>query len=467
MNASAISASVTSRLNEIVGAANVASDFAQLATYEIDRNLPAAAVRPATSEEVAEIVKFATEEKLALVATGARTKLGIGYAPSRYDLALDMTRLNKVIAYDPGDLTLSVEAGVPLAKLAQILAEHRQFLPLALPFAAHTTVGGAIASGVDSSLRQFYGTARDFLLGMEFVTGEGVAAKSGGRVVKNVTGYDIHKLMIGALGTLGVITRLNFKTFPTPLDRRGYVVRFLSAEHAFDSCHRFAQSPLAPLSMEIFSPQVADLFASPAGSRVADTPLPRHVFESGEWAVSVTYAGNEKVMARFVAELARTSKPIDMRGMTLFTEQDLPPAWNRQREFIPIALASSPATTVVKMSVLPTHMKDALAAARQAAENNDLRWAAMARGLGIIYFAILPSDHTDEHRQRVADAISAIQEACAKLAGHATIPWAPAEWKSTLQIWGPPRPDAAQMQKLKSVFDPQNILSPSRFAPNL
>src|SRR5277367_6522038 len=118
MTSSAISPNVTTRLNEIVGAANVASDFAQLATYEIDRKLPAAAVRPATSEEVAEIVKFAAAEKLSLVATGARTKLGIGYAPTRYDLALDMTRLNKVIAYDPGDLTLSVEAGIPLAKLA-------------------------------------------------------------------------------------------------------------------------------------------------------------------------------------------------------------------------------------------------------------------------------------------------------------------------------------------------------------
>jgi glycolate oxidase FAD binding subunit len=467
MNAPAISPSVTTRLNEIVGATNVASDFAQLATYEIDRKLPAAAVRPATSEEVAEIVKFAAAEKLALVPTGARTKLGIGYAPSHYDLALDMTRLNKVIAYDPGDLTLSVEAGVPLAKIAQLLAEHRQFLPLALPFSARTTVGGAIASGVDSPLRQFYGTARDFLLGMEFVTGEGISAKSGGRVVKNVTGYDIHKLMIGALGTLGVITRVNFKTFPTPLDRRGYVARFLSAEHAFDSCHRFAQSPVAPLSMEIFSPQVSELFASPAAQRVAEAPLPKHTFETGEWAVAVTYAGNEKVMARFMAELGHSTKPINIRGLTVFTEETLPPVWNRQREFIPIALASSPATTIVKMSVLPTRMKDALAAARQAAETNDLRWATLARALGIIYFAILPSDHTEVCRQRVANVANATQEACAKLAGHATIPWCPAEWKSTLQIWGPARQDFPQMQKVKTVFDPQNILSPGRFAENL
>ena len=466
MTSSAISPSVTARLAEIVGAANVASDFAQLATYEIDRKLPAAAVRPATSEEVAEIVKFAASEKLALVPTGARTKLGIGYAPSRYDLALDMTRLNKLIAYDPGDLTLSVEAGVPLAKLAQVLAEHRQFLPLPVPFANRTTIGGLVASGVDSPLRQFYGTARDFLLGMEFVTGEGVAAKSGGRVVKNVTGYDIHKLMIGALGTLGVITRVNFKTFPMPLATRGFIARFPTAENALQMRQRIAQSALTPLSMEILSPRVAELFSSDAATRYERAPMPADVLSNTEWALSTGYAGNEQVLERYAKDLQRMAQESGATGVTILTE-NLPPAWARKCEFIPIALASSPATTIVKISVLPMRMNEALAAAQKAAETNHLRWAAMARGLGIIYFAILPSDHTEEHRQRVASAASAAQEACAKLAGHATIPWAPAEWKTKLQIWSPAYPDAAQMQKLKSVFDPQKILSPGRFAQNL
>jgi glycolate oxidase FAD binding subunit len=466
MTSSAISPSVTSRLCEIVGAANVASDFAQLATYEIDRKLPAAAVRPGSSEEVAEIVKFAASEKLALVPTGARTKLGIGYAPSRYDLALDMTRLNKVIAYDPGDLTLSVEAGAPLAKLAQVLAEHRQFLPLPVPFVNRTTIGGLIASGVDSPLRQFYGTVRDFLLGMEYVTGEGVAAKSGGRVVKNVTGYDIHKLMIGALGTLGVITRVNFKTFPTPPATRGFIARFATAEKALDMRQGIAQSALAPLTVEIFSPRVAELFAGDAATRYERAPMPGNVISNNEWALTTGYAGNERVLERYAKDLQHIAKESGASGVTILAE-NLPPAWSRKREFIPIALASSPATTIVKMSVLPTRMKEAMAAAQKAAESNDLRWAAMARGLGIIYFALLPSDHTEECRQRIASATTAAQEACAKQAGHATIPWAPAEWKSALQVWGRPREDAAHMRKLKAVFDPQHILSPGRFAENL
>ncbi len=124
----------------------------------------------------------------------------MGAAPRQYDLALDLTRLDRVIAYDPGDMTLSVEPGIPLRRIESALAEHRQFLPLVVPFMDRATVGGTIASGVDSPLRQFYGTARDYVLGIEFVTGDGASAKSGGRVVKNVSGYDLHKLMIGALG---------------------------------------------------------------------------------------------------------------------------------------------------------------------------------------------------------------------------------------------------------------------------
>ena len=213
-------ASVASRLTDIVGPQHVITDPALLAAFAIDDKIPSAAVRPQSSVEIVDIVKFAVSEKLAIVAIGARTKLGIGLPPHRYDIALDMTRTDQVVSYDPGDLTLSVEAGIPLRKLGALLAEHRQFLPLGVPYLAQTTIGGTIASGVDSPLRQLYGTARDYLLGMEFVTGDGIAAKSGGRVVKNVTGYDIHKLMIGALGTLGVITLINFKTFP---DRKSVV----------------------------------------------------------------------------------------------------------------------------------------------------------------------------------------------------------------------------------------------------
>jgi glycolate oxidase FAD binding subunit len=144
-----------SRLADIVGPSNVITDPAQLAAYTIDKKVPSAAARPQSTEEIVDLVKFAVKEKLAIVATGARTKLGMGLPPRQYDIALDVTRLDRLVSYDPGDLTLSVEAGMPLHNLGAILAEHHQFLPLAVPYYNHTTIGGAVASGVDGPLRQF------------------------------------------------------------------------------------------------------------------------------------------------------------------------------------------------------------------------------------------------------------------------------------------------------------------------
>src|SRR6266849_180639 len=144
------------------------------------------------------------------------------------------SRSNRVLAYDPRDLTLGVEPGVRIEDLLRVLAEQKQFLPLAVPFAERATVGGIVAANSSSPLRHAYGGVRDFCLGMEFVTGEGVISKGGGRVVKNVTGYDLHKLLVGSLGTLAVITRVNFRTFPMPQARGTFVATFSSAEAAFD-----------------------------------------------------------------------------------------------------------------------------------------------------------------------------------------------------------------------------------------
>src|ERR1700730_15399363 len=145
-----------------------------------------------------------------------------------------------------------------LANLNEPLFAHHLFLLLLTPYYASSTIGGAIASGLDSPLRQFYGTARDFLLGAEFIDGTGALVKSGGRVVKNVAGYDLHKLLIGSLGTLAVVTRLNFRTFPAPIaGSRGFVASFPNAEGALGFRRAIADSSLTPLTLDIVSPELA------------------------------------------------------------------------------------------------------------------------------------------------------------------------------------------------------------------
>lgn len=466
---STASKTISTGLTDIVGASQLVQDPAELFTYKAGEKIPDAVVRPGTREEVVEIVKFAAAEGLAVIPCGARTKLDMGLPPQRYDLALDLSRLNHIIAYDPADLTLAVEPGLLLRNISSALAERRQFLPLLVPYFQQTTIGGTIASGVDSPLRQFYGTARDYVLGMEFVTGDGTLAKSGGRVVKNVSGYDLHKLMIGALGTLGVIVQINFKTFPAPIGSRGFVAAFEKMDQAVEMRHRVAKSPLTPITMEIFSPRVPELFSGEAAARVSSQPFPGNLFSAKHWAFTSGYAGNEKVLARYQSEFRKMAEQLGAVQITVLDETTRPAAFSRKREFIPIALsaATSPAATILKISVPPTHLKDALAKTKQFADSNGLPWAAMARGLGVIYFALLPEKLDEDSRRRVVQAAEQIFGACAGLSASNAIPWCPSEWKGSLKIWGPDRVDFPLMQSVKKVFDPKGILSPGRYAGGL
>ncbi len=455
------------RVADIVGEQNSSFDPGELAAYEIGGLTPGGVARPGSAEEVEKLVRMAAADRLAVIPCGARTKLEMGLAPERYDLAIDMTRLDRVAAYDPGDLTLGVEAGCGLAKLQSALAEHRQFLPLAAPWFRRTTVGGTIATGVDTPLRQLFGTARDYILGMEFVSGEGVAAKSGGRVVKNVTGYDLHKLMIGAFGTLGIMTKINFRTFPLPPESRAFVARFDESNGAFELRDRVAESALAPLTMEIVSPQVSRLFSSDAAARMEPKPLDPGLLSPKHWAFTSGFAGNEAVLARYERDVSGMAEKCGAAGVTVLAKEQITGAFGRKREFIPIALESSPATAILKLSVVPRKMNEILARAGRFADEAGVRWAAMARGVGVIYFALLPVALDEDARGRAATIAEEVMAAVAGLDGHATIPWCPREWKSSLPVWGRPREDFPQMAKLKTLFDPNRVLAPGRFVGGL
>lgn len=459
-----VASSAASRLAEIAGAENVLSDPRQLSAYQIGGKAPAVAVKPGAREEVAEIVKFCAAERLSIVPCGARSKLFMGAAPARYDLALDLARLDRVVAYDPSDLTLSVEPGIPLQRLAGVLAGHRQFLPLAVPFQSRATAGGTIASGVHSPLRQSYGTARDFLLGVEFITGEGAPSKSGGLVVKNVAGYDLHKLMIGAMGTLGILTKLNFRTFPTPRATRVFGAAFGELERALDLRRRVMQSPLRPLTMDILSSVAVDMLSNAAAARIEAGPDPVDHLPRNKWALVATFSGIDAVRERYERELGQMAADSDCDSSEIFGDEEHPASFGRLREFIPIALESSPATIIAKVSVLPDKLREMLVAASNAAQANALRWAVAAGALGVSYVALLPDTEDESSRGRVRSALRHILSACTQLNGNGTIPWAPAGWKTAYDFGGQERADFEQMRRLKKVFDPAGILAPGRFA---
>jgi glycolate oxidase FAD binding subunit len=476
-------------LEAILGASRVLSDPAARASYAVDEIIPSAVAIPASADQVAEIVRFAALEKLALIPCGARTKLGIGMPPSRYDIALDMTVLNQIVHYDPGDLTLSAGAGTPIAKLNATLFEHHQFLPLLVPWYSRSTIGGTIASGIDSPLRQFYGTARDFLIGAEFGTGSGALTKSGGRVVKNVTGYDLHKLLIGSLGTLAVITRLNFRTFPAPLaGSRGFVASFPNAEGALALRRTIAQSPLTPLTLDIVSPSLAQIFSEktpetpetatfPGNDREENQHSLRPIgdwFQPREWQLCAAFAGAPEVLDRYTRDLTRFAGESRATSTVILDDSTRPSMWGRLRETLSMLLESSPATIIFKLSVLPAHHIALFAKLQEIANHASLAHAFVARAGGTIYFALLPPSANAEATTRLAQAGTKILNSASAAGGDTTLLFAPPTLKRALCVSGGlagPRinigcsshSDLPLMRRLKSAFDPQNIFAPGRF----
>ncbi len=451
-----------SRINDIVGAQNVISDPQSLAAYSVDGVTPQIAARPASAQEVSELIKFATTENLAIIPTGARTKLNIGMPPARYDLALDMTRLDRVISYDPGDLTLSVEPGIPLPRLSAALAKHNQFLPLAVPFSDRATISGTLSSGVDSPLRQLYGTARDFVLGMEFVSGEGALTKSGGRVVKNVSGYDLHKLFLGSIGSLGIITRINFKTFPLPSSQRGFVASFASLEDALAMRQKISASPITPATLEILSPEMAALLLpSPDASPALSSLRP----SASEWLLLTAIFGSNTVLDRCSNELQRMADQSTAKKTTLLFGSEQEAVWFHLCEALRLIIQSSLASIILKITTLPSQLGELFQFLTAESARYSIRTAALIRGTGAVYWALLPD--SPEAAKEKAAVRQEILPAGERRNFRASIVACPLEFKSELSVWGPSRDDFILMQRLKRTFDPHNIFAPGRFVGGL
>ncbi|MEO3884020.1 FAD-binding oxidoreductase [Nonomuraea sp. B5E05] len=206
---------------------------------------------PETVEEISAVLRACAEQDLAVVPAGGGTKLHWGHPPERCDVLLDMCCMNEIIEHAAGDLVVRAQAGVTMDALAATLADKGQELALDPPFAEHTTVGGTLSTATAGPRAFRYGTARDLLIGITVVLPDGTVAKSGGKVVKNVAGYDLGKLFTGSRGTLGVIAEATFRLHPLPAERRWIVTGTKVADLAGETLRRLASSQAEPSAVDI------------------------------------------------------------------------------------------------------------------------------------------------------------------------------------------------------------------------
>ena len=248
----------------------------------VDGVEPSVVVRPTHPDEAAAVVARCDELGAAVVPRGGGSQMALGNIPERVDVVLDTTALDEIVTYTPADLTLGVQAGITLAALQARLGEEGQHLPLDPPFAASATLGGLMATNTSGPRRVASGSFRDLVIGAEAAGPDGTITKSGGMVVKNVTGYDLHKGHIGALGTLGLITRVNLKVAPLPTKERTAVHGYASALDAGGAVGAIVSLPVAPTAVDLVDRRLV------VTADVPDRP----------WLLAVRFAGTEAGVAR-------------------------------------------------------------------------------------------------------------------------------------------------------------------------
>ncbi len=308
-------------LKEMVGEANVIQDPDRIKAYAIDGRTPKAVVSPGSVEEISKLLAYANSEKLAVVPRGNGTKMAAGGVPRRLDVVLSLLRINRITEHDVPNLSLSVEAGMTLSAIQEKLAGTGKgsFLPLDPPYTDKATIGGIIATNGSGPRRYLYNTARDLLLGLKAVTPTGDIVAFGGKTVKNVSGYDMTKLMIGSWGALGVITEITTKLLPLPEASATLLVSFETLAKAGALTRKVLHSSLLPSAMELM-----------------DVTAAGQLGVKGKYLVAFSLEGVGEAVERQVAEIGEMGKKEGAIDVKVLKDQEDRTFWILVRDFAPL-----------------------------------------------------------------------------------------------------------------------------------
>jgi glycolate oxidase FAD binding subunit len=410
----------------------------------VDGVAPRMIAEPGTAEELASCLRWARGAGLKVTPRGGGTKLGWGNPPAACDLLLSTARLDRVLEHAWADMTVIAEAGCRVADLQQALAEHGQHLALDPLWPERATIGGILSTNDSGTLRHRYGSLRDLIIGITVALPDGTLARSGGKVVKNVAGYDLAKLFTGALGTLGVIVQAIFRLHPLPRETRS--LTFSGTPAALEQLLlSILASRLTPIGLQ--------LRAAPGGAQLdlrfdgTAAGIQAQVDQLRQLATSSPAPSPAPSSASSAAD-APADAPADSPAYTWTAHQAI---WD----------GAGPAL-VAKLSVLPARIAAVCALIERAAAARSLAWRMVVQGVGVGYVRL----EGDEPALRAT--LLAVREelACAggaKPGGTLVALGCPLAVKRGLDVWGPSGDAQPVMVRIKQRFDPDGTLSPGRF----
>jgi glycolate oxidase FAD binding subunit len=427
------------RLREMFG-----EDRAELMTgghFPVGDEEERAVAFPRDIDELSEMMRLASGERWRVIPAGAGTWLEMGAKPARFDLIVSTAKMNRTLEYEPADLTATVEAGIPLAAFNRMAAEDRQFIPLD-PFGdERSTIGGVVATASSGPLRCAYGTPRDWLIGVAVVHADGRITRAGGKVVKNVAGYDLCKLYTGSFGTLAVIAETSFKLRALPSCEKTVVFYSRDAESLCSLVARIADSDVQPAAMELISPYDED---SP--------PL-----DAEHFALVLKFLNEIEALDWQIEEAARIGS--GFRHTTL-GEADATEFWRAYRD----GETSPQAEFILRLSAPPSDLNSLIADANRALPPARLR-AHGANGVVRLHgdASWLDGPKIEERLRELAE----MRRMAQARGGQMLILRAPDEIKNRIDVWGEVGPAESLMRALKEKFDPHRILNPGRFVAGI
>jgi glycolate oxidase FAD binding subunit len=395
--------------------------------------------RPESLEALRRAVADRVAQGLAIYPQGGRTALDYGGIPRAPGVALDTRALDRVIDYPAADMTITVQAGITMRALGAVLAEKGQRLLVDAPQSDRATLGGVYATATSGPRRYGAGRPRDQVIGVSFVTGEGAVVKGGGRVVKNVAGYDFPKLLTGSLGTLGVITQLTLKVRPIPEASALFWALVSDPSDLAPLLDRLNTSATSPIALELLNPAAAQRAGAPLG-------LP-----AGGWVVAIGFEDNAAAVAW---QLDRLRGEQGAAVVAVREGAASAPLWSALTEFP----ALEPGPVSFTANVRPS------AVVELALGLDPARWAVQAHaGNGIVRGHLLGSAEVDA----LAPELDRLRARAVHGGGNLILPRCPTAWKASLAVWGEPRADWALAERVKRALDPRGVMNPGRFVGSI
>ncbi len=405
-----------------------AQQMAIAAALRNPKSLPTTWLEPETVAGLQDIITDAHQKQQALLPCGQGTKLDWGGLGEPVQAVVSSRRLNRIVEHAQADLTLTVEAGAKLQDVQAELQLHQQFLPLDPLYQENATVGGVMATGVAGSWQQRFGGVRDLILGFSFVRADGKLAKAGGRVVKNVAGYDLMKLFTGSYGTLGYISQITFRLYPWPPASQTLSLTG-SPEQLTPALQAIRRSGLSPTAVECLSPLLTQQLSLSS--------------DDHHLACLIRLQNQPKVVQDFATQIVNLVQPLKIEVKTLEDESETD-LWQRLQHTMTAPFTES--AGLCKIGVLPGQIVNFLQQAPGLAQ------LQLGTGNGFFRAAALTQDCVNQ--QRII---------CQNYQGYLTLLTAPMTLKAGVDAWGYGGNGLDLMQRLKQQFDPHRLLSPGRF----